>query len=477
MRVLLVKPRSELKGVRALEQFIRLEPLELEIVAGAVSKEDSVRILDLRLHKHPQKTFLESLGSFKPGLIGFTGFSIHVEAIRSMAKFVKESVPDTIVAVGGIHASMLPHDFITPYIDIIIRGEGSTVFGELIRRIKDGKAMESPPSCINTKHPDCSAHADLPLAPYPPLDKIAPPRRDIVDRSRYFFAWTAAKKGESVSTLFPRTASVRTSIGCAHRCSFCISPALTCGKYLTVSPEEVVDEIASVPESYIAFTDDEMFLDIKRAGKIAELIISRGISKHYYSWARSDTIIRHKEIFALWKKAGLDTLFVGLESIDNSRLAVYKKDNGIINNKEAVQILRDLDINLHASFIVDPDFTEEDFDNLQKEIYAISPAEIAFTVLTPTPGSALWNQSDKNFLLDPYLYSDCFHTLKAPRLPLKRFYHRYGHLTDLALRNNPLRLKKVRVPTGDFVKAFIKSIGYITAHHTLHRDYPPGVCR
>jgi radical SAM superfamily enzyme YgiQ (UPF0313 family) len=475
MRILLVKTRSELKGVRALEGFICLEPLELEIIAGVVEPEDSVRILDLRLQKNPRQAFLDALRADQPDLIGFTGYSIHVQAIKDLARLAKVQRPEASVMVGGIHASLLPHDFMAPEIDLIIRGEGSTALRELLRRLKAGQPPEFPPACLSTRHPDCAIHADMPLAAYPPIEQAAAPRRDLVDRSRYFFAWTAAARGARIPTLFPRVASVRTSIGCAQRCSFCISPTLTSGRYITVPAEQVVDEIATVPETYIAFTDDEMFLDTKRARQIAELILSRGIRKHYYSWARSDTIIRHPELFKLWKQAGLDTLFVGLESVDNTRLAAYNKSNKTQNNMEAVQVLRDLEINLHAAYIVDPDFTEADFDLMEKEILSVSPAEIAFTVLTPTPGSALWQQSDKQFLIDPYLYSDCFHTLKAPRLSLKRFYLRYGRLTALALRNNPLRINKVRVPAGDFAKAFIRGIRYIIAHHTLHRDYPAGV--
>jgi len=477
MRILLVKTRSELKGVRALEGFICLEPLELEIIAGVVEPEDSVRILDLRLQKNPRQAFLDALRADQPDLIGFTGYSIHVQAIKDLARLAKEQRPEASVMVGGIHASLLPHDFMAPEIDLIIRGEGSTALRELLRRLKAGQPPEFPPACLSTRHPDFAIHAEMPLAAYPPIEQAAAPRRDLVDRSCYFFAWTAAARGERIPTLFPRVASVRTSIGCAQRCSFCISPILTGGRYITVPAEQVVDEIATVPETFITFTDDEMFLDTKRARQIAELILSRGIRKHYYSWARSDTIIRHPELFKLWKQAGLDTLFVGLESVDNTRLAAYNKSNKTQNNMEAVQVLRDLEINLHAAYIVDPDFTEADFDLMEKEILSVSPAEIAFTVLTPTPGSALWQQSDKQFLIDPYLYSDCFHTLKAPRLSLKRFYLRYGRLTALALRNNPLRINRVRVPAGDFAKAFVRGIRYIIAHHTLHRDYPAGVRR
>ena len=477
MHILLVKTRSELRGVRALEGFICLEPLELEIVAGAVGSEDSVRILDLRLQKDPRQAFLDALRAEQPDLIGFTGYSIHVQAIKDLSKLAKERRPEALVIVGGVHASLLPYDFMVPEIDLIIRGEGSTALRELLTRLKAGKPPEFLPTCLSTRHPDCAIHAELPLADYPPLEQVAAPRRDLVDRSCYFFAWTAAAKGARIPTLFPRVASVRTSIGCAQRCSFCISPILTCGRYITVPAEQVVDEITAVPETYIVFTDDEMFLDIRRARRIAELILSRGIRKHYYSWARSDTIIRHPELFNLWKQAGLDTLFVGLESVDDARLAAYNKSNATQNNIKAVQVLRELDINLHAAFIVDPDFTEADFDRMEEEIFAVSPAEIAFTVLTPTPGSALWQQSDKQFLIDPYLYSDCFHTLKEPRLSIKRFYQRYGRLTALALRNNPLRINRVRMPVGDFAKAFVRGVRYIIAHHTLHRDYPAEIRR
>ena len=54
MRVLLVKPYAPLALSKDLmDYFLHLEPLELEIVAGAVPEEDQVEIIDLSFEKKP----------------------------------------------------------------------------------------------------------------------------------------------------------------------------------------------------------------------------------------------------------------------------------------------------------------------------------------------------------------------------------------------------------------------------------------
>ena len=54
-----------------------------------------------------------------------------------------------------------------------------------------------------------------------------------------------------------------------------------------------------IKEDHIYFVDDETFLNNKRLTDIANLLLERGIKKKYISWARSDTIVRHPELFRL----------------------------------------------------------------------------------------------------------------------------------------------------------------------------------
>ena len=476
MRILLVKPHAELLvPIRLQEGFLHLEPLELEIVAGGLGPEEEIKILDLGLLKNRNQfaVFEKTLKLWQPDLVGFTGYSINLSVIKKLAQITKSLNPKIITVVGGIHATLLPKDFTKSQIDIIVRGEGGLVLRKILQRFKEGKPLFFDNLALSPQDPDFRAKAELAPPDYPEIDKIPLPRRDLVERSRYFCVWTSSDTGR-LKTLFPQVASLRTSIGCAFSCSFCVIPHLMQRRYLQRQALDVVNELEALKEKHIYFLDDEMFLNSQRCQKIAELIISRGIKKEYSSWSRSDTIVKHPELFKLWKQAGLSTVFVGLESMDEDKLLEYKKLLPPETNRKAIAILKEIGITLHAAFIVHQDFNEKDFKRLEKETLALCPAEVTFTVLSPSPGTSFWNENKLKFICDPYYYYDCMHTiLPTTRLPLKKFYKHFAHLTELALRANPLRVNKIKVPFGDFIRAIVRGTKYIIALQLIYRDYLP----
>ena len=471
MRILLVKPHPQLLIAKRLQEgFLHLEPLELEIVAGGVPAEDEVVICDLGIEKKPMEAFHNCLHELNPDIVGFTGYSSQSALVRKLAEIVKGHNPSALNVAGGIHATIIPADYAVESIDIIVRGEGGTTFGEIVSRFKKGMPLHFGAVSLSPRDPDFKAKAELPPPEFPGVHDIPRPRRDLVKRSRYFCVWTAAPEGR-LGTIFPVTASVRTSIGCAFNCSFCVVHHIMSGEYLQRNPEDVVDEIANIKEDNIYFVDDETFLNKKRMTEIANLLLQRGIKKKYISWARSDTIVRHPEVFDLWKKAGLDLVYVGLESMSGTRLDNYNKRTNVETNRKAVTILRDLGITLHASFIVDPDFSVEDFRLLEKEVMNVCPAEVTFTVFSPTPGTELWHKHKEDYICDPYLFYDCMHTILPTRLELKKFYRHFARLTSIALRANPLRVNKVRAPLRDIVKAISRGTKYVFALRSIYRDY------
>ncbi len=474
LRVLLVKPHAELLVPSRLQEgFLHLEPLELEIVAGGLDPEEEIKILDLGLVKKDQfGVFEETVKNWHPDLVGFTGYSTNLAAIKKFAKITKLLDPDIITIAGGIHATLLPKDFTNTQIDIVVRGEGGLVLREIVRRFKKKEPLFFENVSLSTKHPDFRYQAEAEPPDYPKIDEIPMPRRDLVDRSRYFCVWSSSDTGR-LKTLFPQVASLRTSIGCAFSCSFCVIHHLMHRKYLQRQALDVVNEIENLKEKHIYFVDDEMFLNSQRCRQIAELLLKRKIKKEYISWARSDTIVRHPEIFKLWKEAGLSTLYVGLESMNEEKLQEYNKRLPVETNRRAIAILKELGITLHAAFIVHPDFSEEDFKRLEQETLALCPAEVTFTVLSPSPGTSFWNENKYQFICDPYYYYDCMHTILPTKMPLKRFYAHFSHLTELALRANPLRVNKIKVPFRDFIRAIVQGTKYIIALRLIYRDYLP----
>jgi len=471
MKVLLVRPYPELKVAKALEQgFLHLEPLDLEIVAGGV-KDAQAAILDLSFEKKPLEVFAKKIKEYAPDILGFGGYSSHNHVVKNLAATAKALKPDIFTIVGGIHATIAPMDYKIKDIDAVVRGEGATVINEIITRYKNKMPVSIAEKVFLTADPAFEEKVKAPLPVYPQPQEIPLPRRDLVSRERYFCVWTHTDTGR-LPKMFPPTASLRTSMGCAFNCSFCVVHHLMRGKYLQRAPEDVVAEIENIKEEYIYFVDDEMFLNAPRAQRIAELLLEKKIKKRYSSWSRADTIVKYPELFKLWKQAGLDILFVGMESLDPERLKEYSKRAGVEANNAAVKILKDLGIMLHAAFIVHPDFTPQDFGRLEEEIRRITPAEITFTVLSPSPGTKFWEENKGRFICDPYRFYDCMHSILPVKLPLQKFYQHFGRLTQLALRANPLRVNNIRVPFKDFIRAIVGGTRYIFSLYTIYKDYP-----
>ena len=159
--------------------------------------------------------------------------------------------------------------------------------------------------------------------------------------------------------------------------------------------------------------------------------------------------------------------------MNEEKLLEYKKKISVETNRKAIKILKDIGIMLHAAFIVNPDFSVDDFKNLEKEVENICPAEITFTVLSPSPGTEFWQENKDEFICNPYLNYDCMHSILPTKLPLRTFYKHFGRLSAIALRANPLRMNKVKVTLKDLLRAIIGGTKYIFSLYLIYKDYPP----
>jgi len=474
LKVLIVKPHLPLRAAKALHDFLHLEPLELEILAAAVPDGDDVKLLDLSvIEKDPAGAYEGELKDYAPDIVAISGYSNQAHLVKEFARTAKRVLPDSLVVVGGIHATIVPLDYDMPEIDVIVRGEGGSVFGGIIERFKAGEPLSNGQGVLTPRDEDFRERAEGDPPGYPEPSTIPKARRDLLDRSMYFSAWTHAPEGR-IDTMYPNIASVRTSYGCKFNCGFCVVHYVMGKKYLERSPEDVVDEIASVPEDYIYFVDDETFLNEKRMTEVAELLLERGIKKKFVSWARADTIIRRPDLFRLWKKAGLCIVYVGLEAMDEERLLKYNKKTKVDTNRKAVETLRELGITLHAALMVDPDFTIDDFKGVERVIHEISPAEISFTVFSPPPGTKLWDEHKDSFICDdPYMFYDCMHTIMPTRLDLNTFYAWFARMYRVAWASNPLRINKVKAPWREIFRTVVKGFKYVVAIRQINREYSP----
>ncbi len=410
MKILLVQPAKPEKALGG-EDFHVFEPLALEYLAAGVAPDHDVRILDMRLD--PDLSSL--LRVYQPDVVGITSYTVHVNTARRLFEQIKAFNADIVTVVGGHHATVMPEDFYTSWINVIVRGEGVSNFREITMRLEKKADLSGIPGAVYTENgPIVISQGDQGCD----LDALPFPRRDLTApyRNSYFSEWMRP------------LASLRTSKGCLFRCKFCALWKLTGGRYIPRKPERIVEELGMIGEKCVFFADDESFLDTKRMGALAGLVHRAGIRKRYFLYARSDTVAKHPELIEQWKKVGLERVFVGLEFMRDADLKSIRKGSTSKSNNAAVEILKGLDIGIFPTFIVKPEFDRADFRDLRNYCLDLDLNFIGFPVLTPLPGTDLYNEVKDQLLTSNYDYFDFFHTLLPTTLPLKDFYQ---ELSDL----------------------------------------------
>lgn len=403
MRVLLIQPAS---CDPLMDQVYLFEPLALEYL-GAGLKQDNHEVLlhDARIEPDWETACV----AYQPDLVGLTGFTSQVNIISTMAARIKALAPDTWVVVGGHHATVAPQDFNQPSIDLVVLGEGVFTLQEIIHAIEQESGFQqikglAIPCSDGVLFTEPRAYTDLNLLPLP-------------DRSL-----TQAYRNNYFSEWFKPLASVRTSLGCTARCNFCALWKITGAKYLRREPEQVVAELLRVAEPHVFFCDDESMCDVKRMDRLADLIKVAGIRKSYFLYGRVDTIVNHPELFEKWAKIGLSQVFVGMEDCSDSRLSAMNKGTTVAQQEQAVAILKRLGIMMYASYMVNPDYSREDFKALIAHVRRMGHTYATFTVMTPLPGTELYEQNkDRLLSTKPELF-DMLHSLLPTRLLLQEFY-------------------------------------------------------
>jgi radical SAM superfamily enzyme YgiQ (UPF0313 family) len=417
-KILLLYPslRQEIIGYGDLGAVA--EPLALEyLAAGAVRDSHEVRILDLRINPDDLESTLET---FRPDVVGLTGYSMHVLRNLALCRQVKASLPQCVTVVGGHHATLLPEDFFEPEVDFVVQGEGVHPFTEILRAVEQGDRQPVIPG-VWIKQGE-TFKSGGPARSYD-IDDLPTPNRELTaaDRGNYFIDWMKP------------IALLRTTVGCPYRCSFCSLWKIQDGKYHMRDIERVVAEIASVEEECIFLVDDEAFINGKRMMLLAQALKQRGIRKRYFTYCRIDTLLRQPDLMAAWAEVGLERLFIGIEAVTPEELNDYNKKLGVVQIEEGLRAATSLGISVFGGFIVHPNYSPQSFKQLIRFIEHNRVDYPSFTILTPLPGTEALETFDAVTERQPngrpnWELFDLQHPVTQTRLPKAKFETEYHNL-------------------------------------------------
>lgn len=401
MRVLLVHPSPLMYS----ELYLRLEPLGLERVAAAVLEAGhDVRMIDLQIFKH--RDYFRELEDFKPQAIGFSlNYLANVPEVVDLAKATRELLRDGFIFAGGHSGSFVASDVLEHAqgaIDCVVRGEGETVTQQLLEAIGGGN-IDKLPGIVTTEG------AGVPPKLIDDLDRFMPARHLGRRRNKYF-----------IGELDP-CASIEFTRGCPWDCSFCSAWTFYGRSYRKSTAEAAAEDMASIKEPNVFIVDDVAFIHPEHGFAIGHELEKRNIKKRYYLETRSDVLCRNEEVFAYWRRLGLEYMFLGLEAIDEEGLKAHRKRSSTGINTKALEVARKLGVTVAINLIADPEWDERRFGVVRE--WALSIPEIVhLTVATPYPGTETWFTESRKLTTRDYRLFDIQHAVLPTRLPLDKYY-------------------------------------------------------
>jgi radical SAM superfamily enzyme YgiQ (UPF0313 family) len=289
-------------------------------------------------------------------LVGITAMTHQATRAYEIAdKFRREGVP---VIMGGMHPTVMPEEALT-HADAVVVGEAESVMAKLLDDFLGGRLEKIYQAPIPQ-----DSRLDVPW-----------PRREILAGKRYLTSQT-----------------VQASRGCPYDCAFCTVTQYFGNRFRYRDPADILAEIRSFSRKLVIFLDDNLLGDPAKARPILEGMAEMGIR-----WG-SQTSLRFAEdpeMLKLVVRSGCIGLFVGIESVSGP-YSLLAKSSGQSSQADLMKRVRDAGIILETSLIFGfDDHDQSIFEKTLRFVEECCPSVPTFNLLTPYPGTKLFQQYEQ----------------------------------------------------------------------------------
>ena len=190
------------------------------------------------------------------------------------------------------------------------------------------------------------------------------------------------------------------SRGCPFSCSFCLWPQVMYkgNSYRVRNTEDVINEmeylIKSMGFKSVYFDDDTFNIGKERMLEFCHKLQLRGLSNIPWAiMARADMM--DEQILLAMKKSGLTAVKYGVETFNPEFISECQKGLDISKAEEMIRFTKKLGIKVHLTFTFG--FSGETKKTIKETIergLKLDPDSVQFSVLTPFPGTRLFDQLD-----------------------------------------------------------------------------------
>jgi radical SAM superfamily enzyme YgiQ (UPF0313 family) len=194
---------------------------------------------------------------------------------------------------------------------------------------------------------------------------------------------------------------VLTSVGCPYSCMYCPYPLGYGTKIIQKSVNKTIEEIRYLKEKFgingFVFRAQNFTSNKDWVNDLCNTIINDKLDIHWLAETRADLVT--EELIKM-KQAGCFRIHYGVETGDEEMEKIGKPNLDIPKIKEMIKITRKLKIFTSAHMIIGlPGESEQTLDRTIKTLMAIDPDAISVNLVTPYPGTKLFDIAQKNDLI------------------------------------------------------------------------------
>ncbi len=476
MDILFISPPisvDERYGKTVGEAGGHLPPLGLAALAAYTRERGlTVDIIDSLVHNYTVEDVINEIRDKRPKTVCISAITAVFNRSVECAKKILEEFPETLVIIGGHHATIMSKEIMTKYdcFDILVYGEGEITLHDILQNFKskeenketllsDKNLLESIDGIVFKhngeviKNKERKQIEDIDILPFP--------ARDLLPMNKYIPLPNQYKRLPSIHMLAIR--------GCPFSCDFCSNNAIFGQRFRSRSPQKVVEEIKHLIEIYgakeISFWDDLLTVNKRWVNELCDEILKEKIDITWTCYARADCV--SPELLKKMKKAGCWNIFYGFETGNQELLDNINKRIKVQQIREAVKWTKDAGIEIRASFMIGlPGETPELGEQTVDFAIELDPDYAQFCINTPFPGTKLYENASKWGTFDntdfdkftiwepiflPYGYKDKEQLMMIEKKAFRRFYLRPKYIFN--------RLQKIN--SMDDIKRYLKGFRFV----------------
>ena len=366
-----------------------------------------IDVLDCQAMSLDWKGLEKRMSSFDPDVVATSGFATcNVYVAARTLETAKKLKPEVLTVAGGQHFSATAQESLEAYpeIDVIVRGEGEETVLELTKAVEKS-ANFSGISGISFRSQNKIWH-NSPRSLINNLDSLPFPAYHFVKDYIHLYHFTMMAGSKT------RYGMVEASRGCLHRCTFCSQWKHWQGSCRHKSVKRVADEIEFLYNNYgsrlLWLTDDNFGLG-QQMENLCDELIKRGFSDDItcFMQARCDDVVQNQHLLPKMIRAGINWLLLGVESHSQSNLDSFRKGTKPEDAVSAVRLLKQNSLFCQATCIIgERRDTHESIEGLRRFVNELDPDLAIFMILTPFPGTDLYEEAKRNGWIENWNWAD-----------------------------------------------------------------------